>query len=68
MSVEFPTLSGVVTAVKNVSFKIGREKVGIIGESGSGKEHDGPRHHAASNLRQRSLSRPTACASRMSIC
>jgi peptide/nickel transport system ATP-binding protein len=41
MSVEFPTLSGVVTAVKNVSFKIGREKVGIIGESGSGKSTTG---------------------------
>ncbi|PXA85213.1 peptide ABC transporter ATP-binding protein [Caulobacter sp. D4A] len=37
MSVEFPTLSGVVTAVRNVSFTVGREKVGIIGESGSGK-------------------------------
>jgi peptide/nickel transport system ATP-binding protein len=37
MSVEFPTLSGVVTAVRNVSFSVGREKVGIIGESGSGK-------------------------------
>jgi peptide/nickel transport system ATP-binding protein len=41
MSVEFPTLSGVVSAVKNVSFKIGREKVGIIGESGSGKSTTG---------------------------
>lgn len=41
MSVEFPTLSGVVTAVRNVSFKIGREKVGIIGESGSGKSTTG---------------------------
>ncbi|NTJ44735.1 ABC transporter ATP-binding protein [Agrobacterium larrymoorei] len=41
MSVEFPTLSGVVTAVKNVSFDVGREKVGIIGESGSGKSTTG---------------------------
>jgi len=41
MSVQFPTLSGVVTAVKNVSFKVGREKVGIIGESGSGKSTTG---------------------------
>ncbi len=41
MSVQFPTLSGVVTAVKNVSFSVGREKVGIIGESGSGKSTTG---------------------------
>jgi peptide/nickel transport system ATP-binding protein len=41
MSVQFPTLSGVVTAVKNVSFTVGREKVGIIGESGSGKSTTG---------------------------
>jgi peptide/nickel transport system ATP-binding protein len=41
MSVEFPTLSGVVNAVKNVSFDVGREKVGIIGESGSGKSTTG---------------------------
>jgi peptide/nickel transport system ATP-binding protein len=41
MSVEFPTLSGVVNAVKDVSFDVGREKVGIIGESGSGKSTTG---------------------------
>jgi peptide/nickel transport system ATP-binding protein len=41
MSVQFPTLSGVVTAVRNVSFTVGREKVGIIGESGSGKSTTG---------------------------
>jgi len=41
MSVQFPTLSGVVNAVKNVSFEVGREKVGIIGESGSGKSTTG---------------------------
>lgn len=41
MSVQFPTLSGLTTAVKNVSFQIGREKVGIIGESGSGKSTTG---------------------------
>ena len=41
MSVQFPTLSGSVTAVRNVSFKVGREKVGIIGESGSGKSTAG---------------------------
>jgi peptide/nickel transport system ATP-binding protein len=37
MSVEFPTLSGITTAVRDVSFTVGREKIGIIGESGSGK-------------------------------
>lgn len=41
MSVEFPTLSGVTTAVRDVSFSVGREKVGIIGESGSGKSTTG---------------------------
>ncbi|SFA73562.1 peptide/nickel transport system ATP-binding protein [Rhizobium sp. NFR07] len=41
MSVEFPTLSGITSAVRNVSFSIGREKVGIIGESGSGKSTTG---------------------------
>jgi len=41
MSVEFPTLSGAVTAVRDVSFSVGREKVGIIGESGSGKSTTG---------------------------
>lgn len=41
MSVQFPTLSGVVNAVKDVSLEIGREKVGIIGESGSGKSTTG---------------------------
>lgn len=41
MSVQFPTLSGLTTAVRNVSFQIGREKVGIIGESGSGKSTTG---------------------------
>ncbi|KOF12500.1 peptide ABC transporter ATP-binding protein [Ensifer adhaerens] len=41
MSVQFPSLSGVVSAVRNLSFEVGREKVGIIGESGSGKSTTG---------------------------
>lgn len=41
MSVEFPTLSGITTAVRDVSFTVRREKVGIIGESGSGKSTTG---------------------------
>ncbi|MBN7806471.1 Stage 0 sporulation protein KD [Agrobacterium sp. DSM 25558] len=41
MSVEFPSLSGAVRAVQEVSFTVGREKIGIIGESGSGKSTTG---------------------------
>jgi peptide/nickel transport system ATP-binding protein len=41
MSVEFPSLAGFTKAVRNVSFSVGREKVGIIGESGSGKSTTG---------------------------
>ncbi|KIQ05546.1 peptide ABC transporter ATP-binding protein [Agrobacterium tumefaciens] len=41
MSVEFPSLSGSVRAVQDVSFTVGREKIGIIGESGSGKSTTG---------------------------
>lgn len=41
MTVEFPSLSGSVRAVQDVSFTVGREKIGIIGESGSGKSTTG---------------------------
>ncbi|XUY29767.1 ABC transporter ATP-binding protein [Agrobacterium sp. rho-8.1] len=41
MSVEFPSMSGAVRAVRDVSFTVGREKIGIIGESGSGKSTTG---------------------------
>jgi peptide/nickel transport system ATP-binding protein len=37
LSVRYVTPTGVVDALKNVSFELGREKVGIVGESGSGK-------------------------------
>lgn len=37
LNVNFKTRSGVVEAVKNVCFKLGRNKLGIVGESGSGK-------------------------------
>jgi peptide/nickel transport system ATP-binding protein len=41
LRVQFRTLSGPIEAVRGVSFTIGREKVGIIGESGSGKSMTG---------------------------
>jgi peptide/nickel transport system ATP-binding protein len=37
LSVTYATPTGVVEALKNVSFELGREKLGIVGESGSGK-------------------------------
>jgi peptide/nickel transport system ATP-binding protein len=37
LSVSYPSQHGFVDAVRNVSFTVGREKVGIVGESGSGK-------------------------------
>ena len=41
LSVRFPTRTRVVEAVRNISFSVGREKVGIVGESGSGKTMTG---------------------------
>ncbi len=41
LSVSFNTPRGVVDAVRNVSFKLGRERLGIVGESGSGKSQTG---------------------------
>ncbi len=37
LSVEFVTGGRVIPAVRNVSFQLGRERLGIVGESGSGK-------------------------------
>jgi peptide/nickel transport system ATP-binding protein len=37
LTVAFSSLQAIRPAVRNVSFDLGREKVGIIGESGSGK-------------------------------
>ena len=39
--VRFPTRKGVFDAVRGVSFKLGRERLGIVGESGSGKSMTG---------------------------
>jgi peptide/nickel transport system ATP-binding protein len=41
LRVQFRTLAGPVPAVRGVSFTLGREKLGIIGESGSGKSMTG---------------------------
>jgi peptide/nickel transport system ATP-binding protein len=41
LHVRFATRQGLVHAVRGVSFKVGREKLGIVGESGSGKSMTG---------------------------
>ncbi len=41
LNVTFPSPKGDVHAVKNISFSLGKEKVGIVGESGSGKSVTG---------------------------
>jgi len=41
LRVTFPTRTGVVEAVRGVSFKLGRERLGVVGESGSGKSQTG---------------------------
>lgn len=41
LSVTFPSPKGDVHAVKDISFSLGKEKIGIVGESGSGKSVTG---------------------------
>jgi len=41
LSVTFDTPAGPVAAVAGVSFRLGRERLGIVGESGSGKTQTG---------------------------
>jgi peptide/nickel transport system ATP-binding protein len=41
LRVRFLTRTGVIEAVRDVSFTLGRERLGIVGESGSGKSQTG---------------------------
>ncbi|MCK5916124.1 MAG: ABC transporter ATP-binding protein [Deltaproteobacteria bacterium] len=41
LNITFPSPKGDVHAVKDVSFSLGKEKIGIVGESGSGKSITG---------------------------
>ncbi len=41
LSVTYPSDTGDFRAVRNVSFSVGRERLGIVGESGSGKSTTG---------------------------
>ena len=41
LNVTFPSRQGPVDVVRNVSFALGRERLGIVGESGSGKSQTG---------------------------
>lgn len=41
LSVTYPGRSGITYAARNVSFTLGRERLGIVGESGSGKSTTG---------------------------
>ena len=41
LNVTYQTPKGIVEAVRGVSFRLGREKLGIVGESGSGKSQTG---------------------------
>ena len=41
LNVAFPSRDGPVRVVRDVSFELGRERLGIVGESGSGKSQTG---------------------------
>ena len=46
LPVRYPTPARVIEAVRGVSFALGREKLGIVGRSGSGKSTRRPRDAA----------------------
>ncbi|MBX4860757.1 ATP-binding cassette domain-containing protein [Rhizobium leguminosarum bv. viciae] len=41
LKVSYPTRTGMIEAVRDVSFTLGKERLGIVGESGSGKSQTG---------------------------
>lgn len=41
LTVKFPTRNGMFEAVRQISFSLGKERLGIVGESGSGKSMTG---------------------------
>ena len=41
LRVTYPTRTRVIEAVRGVTFRLGRERLGIVGESGSGKSQTG---------------------------
>lgn len=41
LTVKFPTRNGIFEAVRQISFSLGKERLGIVGESGSGKSMTG---------------------------
>lgn len=41
LKVSYPTRTGVIEAVRGVSFTLGKERLGIVGRSGSGKSQTG---------------------------
>src|SRR5690554_5117327 len=41
LNVAFPSRNGPVRVVRDVSFTLGRERLGVVGESGSGKSQTG---------------------------
>ena len=67
LRVDFATKRGVVAAVRGISFTLGREKLGIVGEFGFRQVDDRARHHAAV-CRRRRASPPTVSPSATSTC
>ena len=45
LCVRFPTRTCVIEAVRGISFTVGRERLGIVGEIRIGQIADRPRYH-----------------------